>query len=85
MLYQLNYRPIYQTAADGGSINELFYLCFFVQDFLATERAVFIFLKLTLNVLAVFCSGVILALALRALKGDDVNRGLFFAGHFIYS
>ena len=89
MLYQLNYRPIYiKLSSSDNSLIIIFYaglfsLCFFVQNFLAAEWAIFILFEFTLNVLAVLCCSVILAFTFCALKGDNINRSLFLASHFI--
>ena len=72
---------LYQAARTGGP-NDLFHFCLFMQDFFAAERTIFILFELALNVLAVFCGRVILALAFSTLKSDDIDRRLFLAGHF---
>ena len=50
---------------------------------LAVKGTILVQLQLTLDVLAVLVGGIILALALAALQGDDFDSGLFLASHFL--
>jgi hypothetical protein len=60
----------------------LFYLGFFVKRVLPVELAVLVEFKLFLQILAILGSGIILSLALGALKRDQLNSG-FLGSHFV--
>jgi hypothetical protein len=51
----------------------------------AVIRAILAQFELSLCVFAVFCSCIILPLALCALKCDDLNSTFLFATHDLYS
>lgn len=71
-----------RTAKDADSARfQLFYFRFLVERMLAVERAILVQLQFALNVLAVFVSRIILALAFGALQRDDFHRSLFLASH----
>lgn len=59
----------------------LFYFSFFVERVLAVKRAIFVQFQFALNVLAVFVSSIISALAFAALQRDDFHRSFFLACH----
>ena len=52
-----------------------------MQCVLALEGTILLELKLSLNVLAVLCRSVILALAFRTLQSDDFYRAFLLATH----
>lgn len=64
-----------------NSQKHLFYFSFFVERVLAVKRAIFVQLQFALNVLAVFVSSIISALAFAALQRDDFHRSFFLACH----
>ena len=51
----------------------------------AIKRAIFVELKLSLNIAAVFISCIIPSFTFRTLKGDDFNNLLTFLSHFVNS
>ena len=54
-----------------------------MQGLLAIKGAILVQFQLTLDILSILVGGIVLALALAALQGDNFDSGLFLASHFL--